>query len=208
MEISTLLSFIAVSMLLTISPGPDILYVITQSITSGKRAGIATAMGLCTGLIVHTTAAAFGVSEILRQSAIAFSILKYAGAAYLFYLAWQAFREGGAPDKEAGLVRKNGKSLYLQGIYMNILNPKVALFFLAFLPQFVNIHSGNIPAQMVILGSLFILQAIVIFTLVATFAGIFGDKLAANPKLTKRINYLKGSVFILIGAKLAFGEIK
>lgn len=208
MEMSGLLSFIAVSMLLTISPGPDILYVITQSITSGKRAGIATAMGLCTGLIVHTTAAAFGVSEILRQSAIAFSILKYAGAAYLFYLAWQAFREGRAPYKETAFVKKDGKSLYLQGIYMNILNPKVALFFLAFLPQFVNIHSGNIPAQMVLLGSLFILQAIVIFTLVATFAGIFGDKLATNPKLTKHINFLKGSVFILIGAKLALGEIK
>ncbi|MFA5850914.1 MAG: LysE family translocator [Bacteroidales bacterium] len=208
MEISGLLSFIAVSMLLTISPGPDILYVATQSITSGKRAGIATAMGLCTGLIVHTTAAAFGVSEILRQSAIAFSILKYAGAAYLFYLAWQAFKEGGFPYKEKDLVKKNGKSLYLQGIYMNILNPKVALFFLAFLPQFVNIHTGNIPAQMVLLGSLFILQAIVIFTLVAVFAGIFGDKLAKNQKLAKRINYIKGSVFILIGAKLALGEIK
>jgi len=208
MGISGLLSFIAVSMLLTISPGPDILYVITQSITSGKRAGIATALGLCTGLMVHTTAAAFGVSEILRQSAIAFSILKFAGAAYLFYLAWQAFREGGAPYKETAFVKKDGKSLYLQGIYMNILNPKVALFFLAFLPQFVNIHARSIPAQMVLLGSLFILQAIVIFTLVATFAGIFGDKLATNPKLTKHINYLKGSVFILIGAKLALGEIK
>jgi len=208
MEISGLLSFIAVSMLLTISPGPDILYVITQSITSGKRAGIATAMGLCTGLMVHTAAAAFGVSEILRQSAGAFSILKYAGAAYLFYLAWKAFAENRDNQINTHPVKKSGKSLYRQGILMNILNPKVALFFLAFLPQFVNTHSGSIPAQMVILGLLFIIQAIVIFTLVAVFAGIFGDKLARNQKLAKQINYIKGSVFILIGAKLAFGEIK
>lgn len=150
MGISGLLSFVAVSMLLTISPGPDILYVITQSITSGKRAGIATALGLCTGLMVHTAAAAFGVSEILRQSAVAFSILKYAGAAYLFYLAWKAFAENSDNQIKTNSEKKSGESLYRQGILMNILNPKVA----------------------------------------------------------KRINYIKGSVFILIGAKLAFGELK
>ncbi len=208
MGISGLISFVAVSMLLTISPGPDILYVITQSTTSGKRAGIATAMGLCTGLLVHTAAAAFGVSEILRQSAVAFSILKYAGAAYLFYLAWKALAENRDSQIDPPPVKKSKKSLYRQGILMNILNAKVALSFLAFLPQFVNTNSGSISAQMVILGLLFIIQAIVIFTLVAVFAGIFGDKLAKNQKLAKRINYIKGSVFILIGVKLALGEIK
>ena len=145
MEVSSLIYFIAVSMLLTIAPGPDILYVITQSITQGKRAGIATALGLCTGLIVHTTAAAFGASAILQQSAIAFQILKYAGAIYLFFLAWKAFRE--KEHSLSGMTTKNKDvaSLYRQGIYMNILNPKVGLFFLAFLPQFVNSKAGNVP---------------------------------------------------------------
>ncbi len=207
METSNLISFIAVSMLLTLAPGPDILYVITQSISAGKKAGIATALGLCTGLIVHTTAAAFGVSQILLQSAIAFKILKYAGAIYLFYLAWQAFREKGSSLPGAPPIVRKISSLYKQGIYMNILNPKVALFFLAFLPQFVGTSAGNVTGQMVLLGVLFILQAIIIFTLIATFAGIFGKRLTANPRISKYINYAKGSVFILIGVKLALADI-
>jgi len=207
MEISSLLSFIVVSMLLTLAPGPDIVYVITQSITAGKRAGIATALGLCTGLIFHTTAAAFGISQIFRQSELAFTVLKYAGAIYMFYLAWLAFREkfisltGILPT-----IRKTF-SLYRQGILMNILNPKVALFFLAFLPQFVNTRAGNVSEQMLLLGVLFIIQAIIIFTLISVFAGIFGNRLVNNPRVSKTINYAKGSIFILIGIKLALADI-
>lgn len=117
MEISNLFSFICISMLLSISPGPDILYVLTQSVTQGKKAGIITSLGLCTGLIIHTTAAAFGVSTIFEQSMTAFRLLKYAGAIYLLVLSWKAFRE-----KETLLlgIQENKKAtlaLYRQGIY-------------------------------------------------------------------------------------------
>lgn len=206
MEISNLLYFIAVSMLLTIAPGPDILYVITQSITRGKRAGIATALGLSTGLIVHTTAAAFGVSAILQQSAIAFTILKYAGAIYLFFLAWKAFQEKEHLLSDKPVQNKGTGSLYRQGIYMNILNPKVGLFFLAFLPQFVNSNAGNSSEQMVLLGILFMLQTIIIFSTVATFAGIFSNKILSRPNIAKYINYVKCSVFALIGIKLVLTD--
>jgi len=207
MEISSLLSFIIVSMLLTLAPGPDIVYVITQSITTGKKAGIATSLGLCTGLIVHTTAAAFGISQIFRHSELAFNVLKYAGAIYMFYLAWQAFREKNTSITSVNAVDRKTISLYRQGILMNILNPKVALFFLAFLPQFVNIGAGNVWGQMVLLGLVFIFQALIIFSLVAVFAGIFGKKLLNNPKISKYISYAKGSIFIIIGLNLVFSDI-
>ncbi len=206
MDIVNLVSFVAVSMLLTIAPGPDIIYVITQSITQGKSAGIITSLGLCTGLIVHTTAAAFGVSAILQQSVIAFKILKYAGAIYLFFLAWKAFREKNELLSDMTARNKDSISLYRQGILMNILNPKVGLFFLAFLPQFVNANAGNIPGQMILLGILFILQAILIFSIVSICAGFLGEKILGRPNIAKYVNYAKGGIFVLIGSKLALDE--
>lgn len=206
MQIGTVLSFVAASMLLSITPGPDILYVMTQSISQGKKAGIATALGLSTGLIVHTAAAALGVSAILQQSAVAFRILKYAGALYLFYLAWKALREKTAFALDAANTAKDGAALYRQGILMNILNPKVGLFFLAFLPQFVNSAAGNVPGQMIVLGLIFMLQTIVIFSLVALFSGAIGQKLLGRPRVAKYIGYAKASVFALIGIKLALSE--
>lgn len=206
MEMSNLFSFICISMLLSISPGPDILYVLTQSVTQGKKAGIITSLGLCTGLIVHTTAAAFGVSTIFEQSMTAFRLLKYAGAIYLLVLSWKAFRE-----KETLLlgIQENKKAtlaLYRQGIYMNLLNPKVSLFFLAFLPQFVDSTAGNIPGQMIVLGILFMLQTIIIFFTVAISAGVLSSKLLSRPNIEKYIKYLKTSAFALIGIKLALTE--
>lgn len=206
MEASIIIYFIAVSMLLTIAPGPDILYVITQSISQGKRAGIATALGLCTGLMVHTTAAAFGVSAILQQSAIAFKILKYLGAIYLFFLAWKAFREKEHSLSEMTTKNKDAASLYRQGIYMNILNPKVGLFFLAFLPQFVNSKAGNIPGQMILLGALFMLQSILIFSIVAIVSEILSKKILSKPNIAKYINHAKAIIFTLIGVKLALSD--
>lgn len=206
MNVSSLIYFIAVSMLLTITPGPDILYVITQSISQGKRAGIATALGLCTGLIVHTTAAALGISAILQQSVILFQILKYAGAFYLFFLAWKAFREKEDSLSDISTNTKDETSLYKQGIYMNILNPKVGLFFLAFLPQFVNSKAGNIPIQMILLGVLFILQAILIFSIVAIFAGILGKKILGKSNVANYTKYAKAIIFTLLGIRLALTD--
>ncbi len=167
MGIGTIFSFLGVAVLLTLAPGPDILFVIAQSLSQGKQAGIATALGLCTGLLVHISAATLGVSAVIYQSALAFAIVKYAGAAYLLYLAWQAFRE-----KDSSLAFGRQKpmayaSLYKKGIVMNVLNPKVSLFFLALLPQFVDPSEGRVPQQMLLLGAVFLAQALAVFTLVS-----------------------------------------
>jgi len=206
MEWSNMLYFIAMSMLLTLVPGPDIVYVMTQSMTQGKRSGIATAVGLCTGLLVHTTAAALGVSAIFQQSVVAFRLLKYAGAAYLFYLAYKALREKGDSLTEEEHKHVGMASLYRQGICMNILNPKVGLFFLAFIPQFVNASAGSVTLQMVILGLLFIAQAMLIFAVVAVLANKLGRKLLDKPKIVQYVNRAKAGIFALIGIKLALAH--
>jgi threonine/homoserine/homoserine lactone efflux protein len=206
MDVSHVLSFLVVSMLLTIAPGPDILFVIMQSISHGKKSGIATALGLCTGVTVHTLAAAFGISAILHESVLAFQILKYAGALYLLYLAWQAFKEGKQAFSTETVPKQSLSSLYKRGIFMNVLNPKVSLFFLAFLPQFVSPASGHMSIQMIFLGILFMLQAILIFTIVAVCAETFGRKIIGSTGAMKYVNVLKAGVFACISIRLAFYE--
>lgn len=205
-EQSQLIYFIAASAALTFLPGPDILFVLTQSISQGKMAGIATATGLCTGILVHTSAAALGISALLYKSALAFEIVKYAGAAYLLYLAWQALRESGELLSSAPVRETNAFALYRRGIFMNVLNPKVALFFLAFLPQFVNLESGSVPMQMIFLGIVFLVQAWLIFSAISVFAGTIGDKIVQRPGIGKYINWGKAGIFTVIGVKLALAH--
>lgn len=206
MDVLSIISFLGVAVLLTLMPGPDNLFILAQSISNGKNAGISTALGLCTGLLVHITAAALGISAIIYQSALGFAIFKYAGAAYLLFLAYKAFRE---KDFNFSIENKSYleyKSLYKKGILMNILNPKVSLFFLAFLPQFVNHSSGNITQQMLIYGVVFLIQTLIIFTLISVFAEKVGYLLHKNPLLSKKINSIQGSIFTLIGLKIAFSQ--
>lgn len=208
MDFISVLSFLGVAVLLTLMPGPDNLFVLAQSISQGKKAGIATALGLCSGLIVHVAAAALGISAIIYQSAIAFAIVKYAGAAYLLYLAWKSFRE-----KESSLTLNNQKSLnyhslYKKGILMNILNPKVSLFFLALLPQFVDQSTGHVPIQMLVLGVVFILQAIIIFIVISFFSEKAGNLLLKSPRISKKLNYIQGTLLGVIGLNIAFSGNK
>lgn len=205
-EQQQLIYFIAASVTLTLLPGPDILFVLTQSISQGGKAGIATASGLCTGVFVHTTAAALGISALVYKSALAFEIVKYAGAAYLLYLAWQALRESGELISSAPVRETNAVALYKRGIFMNVLNPKVALFFLAFLPQFVNIDSGNIPVQMIFLGIIFMVQAWLIFSAISVFAGVVGEKIIQKSGIGRYINWGKAGIFTFIGIKLALSH--
>lgn len=198
--------FIAASAALTVLPGPDILFVLTQSISQGKKAGVATASGLCTGIIVHTTAAALGISALIYKSALAFELVKYAGAAYLLYLAWSTFKESGELVSSAPVRENNSYALYRRGIFMNVLNPKVALFFLAFLPQFVNVNAGNIPMQMIFLGIIFMIQAWLIFSAISISAGAIGDKLFQKKGISKYINWGKAGIFTLLGIKLALSH--
>ncbi|WP_096203211.1 LysE family translocator [Bacillus sp. FJAT-45350] len=206
MDIMLLASFLGVAIALTLLPGPDILFVMAQSIAQNKKAGIATALGLCSGLVVHITAATVGITAILYQSAIAFTLVKYAGAIYLFYLAWKSFT-----DKENALTMgKNQalqyKALYKKGIIMNLLNPKVSLVFLSLLPQFVNHTAGYVPLQMALLGGLFLIQALFIFSLVSIFSEKVQQFLVKSTTLTKRLNVIQGSIFVLIGIQITFSK--
>ncbi|BBI32745.1 LysE family translocator [Cohnella abietis] len=206
MGLSLALSFMGVAVLLTLMPGPDNLFVLAQSISSGKKAGFATALGLCTGLIAHITAATVGISAIIYQSAVAFAVVKYAGAAYLLYLAWKSFREKDSGQLLQDRTSLDLKSLYKKGIIMNILNPKVSLFFLAFLPQFVDKSMGNITLQMLILGTIFFVQALLIFGLISIFSDKVGHILRKNPSVSKRISVIQGTLFGLIGLKIAISD--
>ena len=206
MDLILVLSFLGAAVVLTIMPGPDNLFTLAQSIAGGKRAGIWTTLGLCTGLLVHIAAAVIGLSALIYQSAFAFSVVKYAGAAYLLYLAYQSFQA-----KDTALNLESGtaldyRSLYKKGLIMNLLNPKVSLFFLALLPQFISTGNGNIQLQMLTLGLVFLIQAFAIFSLISLFAGKVGVLIRRNPSLSRRMNLIQGGLFTLIGLRLAFGE--
>lgn len=207
LEPSQVLLFLAASFLLCLAPGPDNIYVLTQGITKGKKAAIITTLGLCTGLIIHTTAAALGISVIFKTSEVAFNIVKYLGAAYLLYIAYQAYKHRDEPlNLEASSSKKEMKGLYMKGFIMNVLNPKVSIFFLAFLPQFVNINEGNVPMQMIILGIIFMIMTILVFSTIGIIANALSSKLTSNPKIVKYMNVMTSFVLVSLGIKLALSE--
>ena len=206
MTISLVLSFLGAAILLSLMPGPDNLFVMAQSLTQNWKAGVYTTLGLCTGLIVHITAAVLGISAIIYQSTIAFTIVKWAGAAYLLYLAWQSFRAKDDPFTIKTQRKLGYKDLYKRGIFMNVLNPKVSLFFLALLPQFINPAVGQVSLQMFILGVVFLIQAFILFSLFSIFAGTLRNWLIGKPVIAKRMNKIQGVLFVLIGLKIAFSE--
>lgn len=202
MDLSTFLYFLIASMLLTIAPGPDIMYLLAKSLADGARSGISLALGLTTGLIFHTSLVIIGVAAIIQQSPLAFAILKYAGAAYLLYLAWGAFHAQG--NLKLNAVNKSGSyfKLYRRGVIMNVLNPKVLLFFLAFLPQFVDLNSDSVSLQIAFLGFIFGLQTLVIFSLVAICAGKVRDYILNIKNFNKIMGYVQGIVLLLISLAL------
>ena len=204
--LETLLTFFVASILLALAPGPDNIFVLTQSSLYGKRSGLVVMLGLCTGLVVHSFAVALGVAVIFEQSALAFSVLKLAGAGYLLYLAWLAFRASATKIQGKG----NGEicllKLYGRGIIMNITNPKVSIFFLAFLPQFADPSRGPVWLQIVILGGLFILSTILVFGGIALLAGTIGQWVNRSDRAQKIMNRVTGVVFVGLALKLATTE--
>ncbi len=208
MELGLILSFIGASVVLSLMPGPDNIFVLTESLTKGHRNGIAISIGLCFGILIHTTAAATGLSIIIQKSAIAFSILKYFGATYLFYLAYKAIKEKKSVlNFDLSSTNKNEKisKLVKKGFLMNILNPKVSLFFIAFLPQFITINGINITIQMIILGLIFMLQALLIFSLISVLSSKL-TKFVNNPKFWKITKWSKVSVLSVLGLFLALSK--
>jgi threonine/homoserine/homoserine lactone efflux protein len=203
---TVLVTFFMTSVILALSPGPDNLFVVAQSAQNGRSAGIFVTLGLASGLMVHTVAVAVGLAAVVHSSALAFSILKYIGVAYLLYLSWQAFRASvvtGQQDHVPVLSRGN---LYRRGIIMNLTNPKVSLFFMAFLPQFANPRYGSITAQFFQLGAVFIIATLLVFTLISLFAGGFGEKFRNSSLAQKTVNRVASVLFIGLAVKLALSE--
>jgi threonine/homoserine/homoserine lactone efflux protein len=202
MPIESIIAFVIASTLLSIAPGPDNIFVLTQSALYGKKSGVLVTLGLCTGLIVHTLAVAFGVAAIFQTSMVAFTVLKIIGALYLAYLAYQAFMASAKNIEAPGLnIRSNG-ALYRRGIVMNITNPKVSIFFLAFLPQFTSPDLGPVALQIFLLGGVFICIALVIFSTIALLAGELGDWLHNSPRAQVYLNRIAGTVFAGLALKL------
>lgn len=206
LQAELVISFLLASVLLTLSPGPDNIYVLTQSINKGYKTGIAISVGLCSGLIIHTTAAALGISVILKQSEFAFNLLKYLGAAYLGYLAIMAAKEKSEKQEiksNTKLASKSWVSLIRKGFLMNVLNPKVSLFFLALLPQFVSKDGMHFSKQMLILGLIFMLQAIIIFSSISVLASQLSSTLN-SPLFWKISKWISVLVLAFIALGLLF----
>ena len=202
----TVLIFFTTSILLALSPGPDNLFVMTQAAQQGRKAGLLVTLGLCTGLLFHTTAVTFGLAALFKTSAVAFTVLKFSGAGYLLYLAWQAFRAGTVTGATAAVDQLNSGALYRRGIIMNITNPKVSIFFLAFLPQFADPAKGSLPTQILLLGGIFISATIVIFGAISLLAGLFGEYFRKSAFAQKLLNRAAGALFAGLALKLALAQ--
>ncbi|TXL63746.1 LysE family translocator [Zeimonas arvi] len=204
MPVETLSAFFAASVLLGLSPGPDNLFVMMQSAMHGRAAGLRVVLGLCTGLLVHTAAVAAGLAAVFAASEIAFQALKAAGALYLLWLAWQAFRAPVDAPADGRAPRLAGWALYRRGVLMNLTNPKVSIFFLAFLPQFADPARGPLAAQIVLLGAVFILATLLVFGAIAWFAGSLGGWFGRSRAARRALNLAAGTVFAALAARLAF----
>jgi threonine/homoserine/homoserine lactone efflux protein len=202
----TFITFFAASVLLGMAPGPDNIFVLTQSALRGRFAGIFVTLGLCTGLVVHTAAVALGVAAIFQASALAFTTLKTIGVAYLLYLAWQAFRASASGIRIGEQSHLGSWQLYRRGIIMNITNPKVSIFFLAFLPQFADPARGALTPQIALLGGLFIIATLFVFSSIAMLAGSLGQWLTRSAKAEQIMNRIAGTVFAALALKLATTE--
>lgn len=205
-EFHQLLIFIAAGIALNLTPGPDMLYTIARSIGQGRTAGLVSALGIGTGSIAHIVAATFGISALCAYSATAYLVLKHAGAVYLIYLGLKTLLSGKQVQ-----VRSNSKVLplsriYWQGVVTNVLNPKVALFFISFLPQFVDPSTGSVTSQTLLLGAIFDINGTLVLIIIALLAGTAGQWLATKGTFWKWQQRFTGSVLIALGAKLALPD--
>jgi threonine/homoserine/homoserine lactone efflux protein len=200
---SRLALFVGAAMLLLVVPGPSVLYIVTQSISHGRRAGVASVAGITTGTLVHIVAATVGLSALLASSALAFDVVKYLGAAYLIAVGIRRLA-GREPEQRPHLRRtRNLGRLYRQGIVVNVLNPKTALFFLAFLPQFVEPARGAAWLQILALGVLFAALGFLSDGAWAFVAGTLGERLRRSARFPAIQRYVSGSVFVGLGAAAA-----
>jgi threonine/homoserine/homoserine lactone efflux protein len=200
------LTFFGVAIVLALSPGPDNLFVLMQSALWGRRAGLIVVFGLCTALIAHTAAVAIGLAAVFAASATAFTVIKLLGAAYLVYLAWSAFSAGVGASPDRAPPQQTPWQLYRRGVIMNLTNPKVSIFFLAFLPQFTSPARGSLALQTFALGALFMLATLLVFGGIAFFSGVFGEKIQRSARARRWLNRAAGAIFLGLAFKLTLTQ--
>jgi threonine/homoserine/homoserine lactone efflux protein len=201
---SSLLLFVSAAVVLLVIPGPAVFYILGRSIGQGRGAGLVSALGISVGSLFHTAAAPIGLSALLMSSAIAFSAVKYLGAAYLIYLGVQKLRQEDPVEVSATPPRVKLSRIFTQGIVVNVLNPKAALFFFAFLPQFVDPARGHVAAQIVFLGVLFALLGVTSDSLWALSAGTVANWFRRNARAMRAQRYISGGMLISLGLATAF----
>ncbi len=200
---SSLVLFVTAAAVLLLIPGPAVFYVLSRSIGQGRAAGLVSALGIGVGTLVHATAAALGLSALLMSSAVAFSAVKYVGAAYLIYLGIQKFRSADPIEISDATPRLRLARIFAQGIVVNVLNPKSALFFFAFLPQFVDSSRGHVTGQILFLGLLFAGMGITSDSLWALFGGTLAGLFRRNPRFMRSQRYVSGGMLISLGVVTA-----
>lgn len=200
---SALVLFLVATVTLNLTPGPDMLYVVANSVGGGRKAGVISALGIGAGTVVHTFAAALGLSALLMSSAVLYDVFRYVGAAYLIYMG---VRFLGSKSTFARSVQQSQVPLFStfrRGVATNVLNPKVAIFFLAFLPQFVDPARGSAIWQFILLGTIFNTSGTMVNTIVALVSGRLGNWIGSRPALSRAQQWFTGSVFMALGARIA-----
>ncbi|GGY13168.1 LysE family translocator [Paludibacterium paludis] len=206
-----LAAFMAAALVITLSPGPDNLMVLSLGIARGRREGMMFGLGCALGCLNHTLLAALGISALIAASPVAFTLLKFAGGVYLVHMGWQAIRSSGsafranAPNEAE---RVSSWSYFRRGLIANAINPKVVLFFLAFLPQFVDTSLGHAGWQIALYGTLFTLQGALLFGALGYFAGHIGRWMSRSPSASKWLDRMAGGVFIALGVRLLFAPTR
>lgn len=198
--------FILTSIAVILMPGPAMLFVISNGLTRGWKASAAAALGTTAGVTFHLFCAAFGLALILKTSMVAFTVVKFAGAAYLIFLAVKTLVSKEQIVTHGGSDYKSTNSIFWQGILINILNPKLSIFFLAFLPQFIDVDPNLATSQTLMLGALFMVMTIIVFICYGWFASLLRDKVLSRPKVLKIIKWCFASVFMALGMRLALSE--
>ncbi len=205
-EPTTLMIFSFATMVVVIAPGPGMLFVIARGLAGGRKVGVISAIGTSTGIALHILAAAFGLSLIIYATEIGFKITKWAGGIYLLFLAWKVFTHRQELKTESDKVHVSYKATFWQGVLVNALNPKVALFFMSFIPQFVNPASGSVASQTIALGSIFLVLTIIIFTIYGVSAAMIRKWVIERPRVYRIIEWVTGSLFVFLGIRLALSS--
>ncbi len=198
--------FLVTSFVIVVSPGTGVLYTLATGLARGSRASVVAAFGCTIGIVPHMAAAIVGLAALLHTSALAFQTFKYVGVAYLLYMAWNALRERGALSVEKAEGARSAAQITLHAILINILNPKLSIFFLAFLPQFVSTDEANPLSRMLMLSAVFMLMTFVVFVGYGLFAASIRDHVISRPKILTWMRRTFAGAFVLLGAKLAIAD--